>query len=326
MRRELPPRPSLDHLKKQAKDLLDAHRRGDPEALERFRASVPSFAGMSDEVLRGAPVALHDAQSAIAREYGLKSWNELREAVASKAAEPPLPDPLLRALMGRPLPDAVVAALQEARARRAARGGEPDVPASLPLVAMRDALFVPRILAPINVGRPTSAAAIGAALAGDPPLIAVFAQRAAETEDVTLDALHPIGCAALVHARIPDGDARAWVVLETVRWISLQALDRAPGGYLTVEVGPVRIEEGDAGEVPALDASLRATAKTLASGMPEPALLVAILDAEKDPGRLADMVVANLPVPVQEKARYAAEPRLSERLRIAGELARGQIP
>ena len=72
MRRELPTQPHIDHLKKQAKDLLEAHERGDAEALARIRAAVPAFAGMGDEELARAPFALHDAQSAIAREYGLK--------------------------------------------------------------------------------------------------------------------------------------------------------------------------------------------------------------------------------------------------------------
>jgi hypothetical protein len=87
--RQLPVRPHLDHLKAQAKDLLDAHRRGEPEAFERIRASVPAFAGMSDDALARAAFALHDAQSAIAREYGCVSWAELRDKVAALSAPPP---------------------------------------------------------------------------------------------------------------------------------------------------------------------------------------------------------------------------------------------
>ena len=43
---------------------------------------------------------------------------------------------------------------------------------------------------------------------------------------------------------------------------------------------------------------------------------MAMLD-ELEAGPLADLIIANLPVPVAEKARYASEPRLAERLRIA---------
>ena len=66
MSKQLPDRPNLDHLRKQAKDLLSALRKGDAEAASRIRA-LPGFKA-------GAKLALHDAQSVIAREYGFQSW------------------------------------------------------------------------------------------------------------------------------------------------------------------------------------------------------------------------------------------------------------
>src|SRR5205823_5246778 len=57
--KQLPPRPNLDQLKRQAKELLQAGR---------------------------AP-ALHDAQTLIAREYGFASWNKLREHVEEVTLE-----------------------------------------------------------------------------------------------------------------------------------------------------------------------------------------------------------------------------------------------
>lgn len=78
--RQLPERPNLDQLKRQAKDLLHAARARDPGALARFR-SLPAFAGIPDDALARRGLALHDAQSVVAREHGLASWNELRERV-----------------------------------------------------------------------------------------------------------------------------------------------------------------------------------------------------------------------------------------------------
>ena len=65
--RELPARPNLEHLKKQAKSLLDAAKARDPEALRRF-AILPSLAGRSPDQIGTSDLALHDAQSAIARQ------------------------------------------------------------------------------------------------------------------------------------------------------------------------------------------------------------------------------------------------------------------
>lgn len=78
--RPLPPRPNLDQLKRQAKDLLQSARRHEPGARQRFRA-LPAFASITDEALNRAPFALHDAQSVIAREHGFDSWNALRDHV-----------------------------------------------------------------------------------------------------------------------------------------------------------------------------------------------------------------------------------------------------
>jgi hypothetical protein len=69
---QLPERANLEQLKKQAKSLLHAAQAGEPDALRRFQPGAASL-------------ALHDAQSVIAREYGFKSWNELREHVQDRS-------------------------------------------------------------------------------------------------------------------------------------------------------------------------------------------------------------------------------------------------
>src|SRR5262245_57346533 len=101
MRRELPPKPHLEHLKAQAKDLLQAYRRGERAAYDRIRAAVPAFANHSDAELARGPFALHDAQSTIAREYGFPSWTALRTRV--DAGEQPAPDPLATLVAGQPM-------------------------------------------------------------------------------------------------------------------------------------------------------------------------------------------------------------------------------
>src|SRR5260221_9374848 len=69
MSRQLPERPNLEQLKKQAKDLLRAVRANSAEALKRISAADPKT------------FALHSAQQTIAKEYGFKSWEALRREV-----------------------------------------------------------------------------------------------------------------------------------------------------------------------------------------------------------------------------------------------------
>ena len=78
----LPPQPHLDHLKKQAKCLLKAHRNGDLQACEPLRQHLPHLAGKSDDEFLAAEITLHDAQHAIALQYGFANWATLSAAVA----------------------------------------------------------------------------------------------------------------------------------------------------------------------------------------------------------------------------------------------------
>jgi len=68
----LPAAPSLEQLRKRARDLQRAHRAGDPDATARVRAHQPNA---------GDPLKLSVAQLAIAREHGFPSWPRLRAYV-----------------------------------------------------------------------------------------------------------------------------------------------------------------------------------------------------------------------------------------------------
>jgi len=70
----LPRRANLEHLKKQAKDLLNLARAGDPVALARFA----EVARRRDaQAPRPTTATLADAQHLIARSYGFAAWLEL---------------------------------------------------------------------------------------------------------------------------------------------------------------------------------------------------------------------------------------------------------
>jgi ankyrin repeat protein len=84
--KNLPARPHLDHLKKQAKRLLEDVRHGEPDALERVRLALPGAARLDHAAIAAMELRLHDAQSCIAREYGFGSWSQLKDYVALQAA------------------------------------------------------------------------------------------------------------------------------------------------------------------------------------------------------------------------------------------------
>lgn len=73
--RHVPVRPNLDQLRHQAKDLLRAVRRGEPEAVAEFSRNHPG-------PIPPSRAKLADAQLALARAYGVASWPRLVTACA----------------------------------------------------------------------------------------------------------------------------------------------------------------------------------------------------------------------------------------------------
>ncbi len=71
--RRLPKQPNLEQLRKQAKDLLEQYRAGDPAAV----LEVKQFERQPD----ASTFALNDAQRVLARAYGYESWAKLKAFV-----------------------------------------------------------------------------------------------------------------------------------------------------------------------------------------------------------------------------------------------------
>jgi len=99
----LPARPSLEHLRKQAKDLLHRARSGDGAAVARFAAVLPRWGqtplNTATESDPGAVLA--DAQFVVAREYGFESWAKLVrhvEALDSASHPSAFDRPMIRPL------------------------------------------------------------------------------------------------------------------------------------------------------------------------------------------------------------------------------------
>jgi len=83
----LPARPSLEQLRKKAKELLKGYRADDPAALTRFQSH-------HRRAISEKPIALADAQLVLAREYGFPSWAKLKHHVESLQRPADFDEPL----------------------------------------------------------------------------------------------------------------------------------------------------------------------------------------------------------------------------------------
>src|SRR5439155_24320431 len=79
--KNLPARPNLDHLRRQAKALLAALESREPEAVSTILKHLPAAKGMKPQQVLATRFRLADAQSAIARKSGFASWPHLARHV-----------------------------------------------------------------------------------------------------------------------------------------------------------------------------------------------------------------------------------------------------
>lgn len=79
MSRALPFHHNLQDFEKQARNLLHGLRRRDAEAVQQY-FSVDPLAGQSQP-------SLADAKYVVARQYGFRSWQELKQRVVSVAQQ-----------------------------------------------------------------------------------------------------------------------------------------------------------------------------------------------------------------------------------------------
>ncbi|MCG2660579.1 MAG: DUF1080 domain-containing protein [Kiritimatiellae bacterium] len=84
MPRSLPATPTIEALKKQAKQVLKAHKDGNVSCCATLKL-LSRFKGKSDAEVFNAALKLSDAQFALALDYGFESWPQLKKFLDSSA-------------------------------------------------------------------------------------------------------------------------------------------------------------------------------------------------------------------------------------------------
>jgi uncharacterized glyoxalase superfamily protein PhnB len=84
---EAPSKPSLENLRKRAKQILRWHRDGAWTVAETIRSTLPRFSQQPDaEIMKGA-FRLADAQEMIARQNGFDSWRALKSGYETMSVQ-----------------------------------------------------------------------------------------------------------------------------------------------------------------------------------------------------------------------------------------------
>jgi ATP-dependent Lon protease len=191
-----------------------------------------------------------------------------------------------------------------------------SIPETLPVLALRDIVIFPYVIAPLSVSREKSIHAIDSALAGNRMMLFV-AQRQQDIDDPRKDDLYGVGTVAVIMRmlKLPDGKIRILVQgVSRARVVSLSC-DK---GYFEAAIEPIqeRSLEAKSLEQEALLRNVKAALeKSVALGKtisPEVMVIAANLE---DAGRLADLAASNLDFKVEEAQEVLEIPEAVSRLR-----------
>jgi ATP-dependent Lon protease len=189
-----------------------------------------------------------------------------------------------------------------------------ELPATLPLLPLKETVVFPGSLTPLAIGQERSVRLIEDVVGGD-RLLALVTVRNEEPDVPGWDDLYEVGTAALVHKmiRVPDGSLR--ILAQGLRRIRRErpVMDDP---YLIGEFVELPDEGGESREVEALTRnvqSLFARVIGMVAYLPEE-LQIAAANAE-DASTLCHLVASTLRLKTEEKQRLLEETNVEQRLR-----------
>ena len=199
--------------------------------------------------------------------------------------------------------------------------------AVLPLLPMRDMVVFPYMVAPLPVGRDTSVRAVESAFAADRRLVLV-AQRQAAVEDPEPDDLYQIGTIAAILRMLKLPNGRLKLLVQGQEKVRIRAFMQMQP-YWSVSYEP--FEEASTFstlplEVEVLEQHIRQQLEQLLSmGRLMPPDIVILADTVKAPGRLADLIVANLGLEIGGAQELLELQDPVQRLRRVGDLLNKEL-
>ncbi len=195
-----------------------------------------------------------------------------------------------------------------------------DIPQVLPILPLRNSVFFPGGVLPLAVGRQKTIALIKDAVRDD-QVIGVVTQRRAEEEDPGAADLYTMGTVARIVKLLKMGeDNYSLVVQGLARFRVLDLVQEAP--YLKARIEAVEAKtSAENVEVEALGINLKKLAREVIELMPElPAAATELVESISHPGHLADLIAANVDVPIEEKQAVLETVDLKARMKLVLEL------
>ena len=176
-----------------------------------------------------------------------------------------------------------------------------QIPLTLPVLALKDLVAFPFMIAPLFVTRDSSIAAIEEAIDRDRTVLLV-AQKQADTEDPTKEDLHKIGTVGVLMRMFKLPDQRIRILVQGLSRARVKTCEKK-GNFLVAQIEPIEEPEADEDD-PEIEALVREVKEKVKSASElgrsfSPEVLV-VLENLEDAGRLADLVASNLDLNVPD--------------------------
>jgi len=178
----------------------------------------------------------------------------------------------------------------------------PATPLELPLLPLRDVVVFPHMVIPLFVGRPKSIRALEMAMEADRRIMLV-AQKAAAKDEPSVSDMFDVGCVSTIlqMLKLPDGTVKVLVEGQQRAQVST-IVDHETHFLATVVPVEPSADENKPSEIEALRRAVMQQFDQyvkLNKKIP-PEILTSIASID-DPGRLADTIVAHLPLKLENK-------------------------
>lgn len=186
----------------------------------------------------------------------------------------------------------------------------------LPILPLKNTVLFPFLFAPLSVGRPSSVAAVEAALANEEKTLVAVAQRNSESETPTEADLYTVGTRAVVK-KMARSDDSLELLVQGMERVALKRIEMVDG-YMRAAVQPIPLPDDQGPEVDALyRAVVDLASKAIEIAQPQAvAGFKQVVAGTPDPIRLVYLLGSMLSLEVQkEQALLEAATRV-EALRL----------
>jgi len=200
-----------------------------------------------------------------------------------------------------------------------------EIPEILPLLPVRDMVVFPYMVLPLYVGRDASIAAVDEALSGE-RMIFLSSQKNAEIEEPDVQDIYNIGTVALILRMLKLPDGRVKILVQGLKRAEIDKYEQEDPFY---KVKLNLIEESEPEEGLKSEALVRHVKEQLskAVNLGKPLLpdLLAVIETINEPGKLADIIAANLGLKAEESQVILEEIEAEKRLEKVNEFLNREI-